>query len=263
YASPKIGADGVIYAGASNLYAIEDSVTFGYLKWEITFSGGINSAPAIGPDSVIYVFTNSGILHAIGEAPTAIEISFFMAQVNQRGVVLRWRTESESNSALWYVCKRNLKTQTVYEKIARLDGHGTTSTPHEYVYIDSNVLKGDTYSYKLRLVKTDGSTEWYGPVSATVSGVEPFLHISPNPFRDRVNIEYCIGQSAEGIELKIYDVSGRLVKNLSLGTGHSALTTAVSWDGRDNFGKLLPSGIYFCKLSQGTFTQTKKILLVR
>ncbi|MCK4395939.1 hypothetical protein KAW96_05005 [candidate division WOR-3 bacterium] len=38
-----------------------------------------------------------------------------------------------------------------------------------------------------------------------------------------------------------------LVKNFSLSTAYSSLATAVSWDGRDDFGKLLPSGIYYCK----------------
>jgi len=46
-----------------------------------------------------------------------------------------------------------------------------------------------------------------------------------------------------------------LVKNFSLSTAYSSLATAVSWDGRDDFGKLLSSGIYYCRLTQGNYTE--------
>ncbi len=67
----------------------------------------------------------------------------------------------------------------------------------------------------------------------------------------------------ESIEIKIYDVSGRLVKDFSLTTGHSSLGTAVSWDGRDNKDKKVSPGIYFVKLSSGEFVAVEKIILVK
>jgi hypothetical protein len=87
-----------------------------------------------------------------------------------------------------------------------------------------------------------------------------FLSIYPNPFTTSIAIT--ISRVSES-ELKIYDVAGRLVKDLSLTTNHSALTTAVSWDGRDDGGKTLPGGIYFCKLKTDKKIVTRKILCVR
>lgn len=94
----------------------------------------------------------------------------------------------------------------------------------------------------------------------------------PNPFSTSTTINLNLpgaqvhkstGAHAKNIELKIYDVSGKLVKDLALGTGHLALETTISWDGRDESGKLVPSGAYFYKLSTGNKSITKRMLLIR
>jgi len=89
------------------------------------------------------------------------------------------------------------------------------------------------------------------------------ISIHPNPFREKVEIKFCIGQGAEDRELKIYDVSGRVVKDFGLVTSSLNLSDVVIWDGRDDKETLLPSGVYYCRLIQGGETQTKKVLLVR
>ena len=105
---------------------------------------------------------------------------------------------------------------------------------------------------------------------------------SPNPFSTTTHISLTlpsIGHSAKGIgqktsaqcqvpsdrediALHIYDISGRLVKSFSLTTNHSALTTAVSWDGRDNAGRRVKSGVYFVSLKAGEKVLTKKLILL-
>ncbi len=101
----------------------------------------------------------------------------------------------------------------------------------------------------------------------------------PNPFSHRVEIRYCIGQSAKGnssaqehrsigaqaevLELRIYDVSGRLVKDFSLGTGHLALGNVVTWDGRDDKGEVVASGVYFLKGKIGNQEVNEQIIYLR
>ncbi|GAI19015.1 unnamed protein product, partial [marine sediment metagenome] len=98
--------------------------------------------------------------------------------------------------------------------------------------------------------------------SAVYQGLEI---ISPNPFKGKIDIRYCIGQSAEGIELKIYDTSGRLVKDFNLKSEISNLQSAVSvyWDGADDSNRKLPNGIYFCNLSIGDTGYTRKMVLLK
>jgi flagellar hook assembly protein FlgD len=90
------------------------------------------------------------------------------------------------------------------------------------------------------------------------------LSVYPNPFTSVVSVQ-CSGISeGQKISLQIYDLSGRLVKSFSLITNHLPLTTAVSWDGRDNNGKEVKSGVYFYTIKAGNdFQATQKLILIR
>jgi len=90
------------------------------------------------------------------------------------------------------------------------------------------------------------------------------LKVYPNPFNSTITISSYVPRSAGGdIELKIYDVGGRLVKRLFTwddGWGHKK----ISWDGRSSDNKQLSSGIYFCLLSwHGKIFKSVKITLMK
>ncbi|MDI6841093.1 MAG: FlgD immunoglobulin-like domain containing protein [bacterium] len=84
----------------------------------------------------------------------------------------------------------------------------------------------------------------------------------PNPFRDKTIISYLVTKLCE-VVIEVYDLSGRLVKELV----HGVLKPGqyrVSWDGRDSDDKNIPSGIYFCKLRvENFFIVSKKLILIR
>jgi flagellar hook assembly protein FlgD len=90
------------------------------------------------------------------------------------------------------------------------------------------------------------------------------LEIYPNPFSKLTYIKFQAPNSKSQVTMKIYDVSGRTVKSFNLVSILLPLASAVSWDGRDDKGKIVPSGVYFCELKVGDdFSQTKKLLLLR
>jgi hypothetical protein len=83
----------------------------------------------------------------------------------------------------------------------------------------------------------------------------------PNPFNPRTTIPFELaGRGAA--ELKIFDVAGRLVRTLLDGTYGKGPHTAA-WDGTDNRGKAVASGIYFCRLKAGVYTATTRLALIR
>ena len=84
------------------------------------------------------------------------------------------------------------------------------------------------------------------------------VQIHPNPFRRRAEIELSIAQSAERTELKIYDVSGRVVKDFKLSS--FVPSSVISWDGKDDSGRKLPAGVYFCRLENPADCVTRKIV---
>ena len=83
----------------------------------------------------------------------------------------------------------------------------------------------------------------------------------PNPFGKLTIINYQLPMPGH-TTLSIYDVSGRLVKNLVDERKVPGYYT-VSWDGKDNSGRLAPTGVYFYRLRSGECILTKKLLLLR
>jgi flagellar hook assembly protein FlgD len=64
------------------------------------------------------------------------------------------------------------------------------------------------------------------------------------------------------INVVIYDVLGRPVKNLHKDRVHSTILT-IPWDGTNNSNERLPSGIYFMKVTAGQYTQIQKVMILR
>ena len=64
------------------------------------------------------------------------------------------------------------------------------------------------------------------------------------------------------VELTLYDVAGQAVRVLDQGY-REAGTYTLSWDGRDESGRRVATGVYLYQLNAGNFTQTRKMTLLR
>jgi hypothetical protein len=84
---------------------------------------------------------------------------------------------------------------------------------------------------------------------------------SPNPFEESTEIEFVLGQSGHA-DVSVYNVGGQRVARLA-NDSYSAGPQRLSWDGRDNNGARLPSGVYFVKLQVQDFTTVRKVLLTK
>ena len=83
----------------------------------------------------------------------------------------------------------------------------------------------------------------------------------PNPFNPATRIEFGLRESVR-VSLRIYDAAGRLVRVVS-GEQLSPGRYARIWDGKDANGSGVASGVYFYRLDAGSFTETKKMVLLR
>jgi hypothetical protein len=88
----------------------------------------------------------------------------------------------------------------------------------------------------------------------------------PNPFNPSTSIAYAIpgGVDANGtqVRLQIFDIRGRVVRTL-VNTKQSAGRYAVQWDGSDDAGQPVSSGVYFYRLHTEQFSQTHKMMMVK
>ena len=92
------------------------------------------------------------------------------------------------------------------------------------------------------------------------------LHNYPNPFNPETWIPYQLAQSAE-VTLTIYDMNGRLVRHLAMGHQAAGMyrsrSRAAYWDGRNQLGEPVASGLYFYTLTAGDFTATRRMLILK
>jgi len=93
----------------------------------------------------------------------------------------------------------------------------------------------------------------------------PILQIYPNPFRQVTDIILQITDKNPGstVSLKIYDATGRLIKDFSRTTRSALRPTLIIWDGRDDSGNTVPAGVYFVYLNVGDSKRIEKVVLLR
>ena len=93
------------------------------------------------------------------------------------------------------------------------------------------------------------------PVAVNLRGA------APNPFNPRTEIRFTVAQSG-AVRLLVHDARGRLVKVLADGQ-LPAGDHALAWDGTDEAGRRLGSGVYFARLEAGGETRTSKLVMVK
>ena len=93
------------------------------------------------------------------------------------------------------------------------------------------------------------------------------LHANyPNPFNPETWIPYQLAKDSD-VTIRIYDASGRIVRTLF--TGHQTAgyylsrSEAAYWDGTNEAGEHVASGVYVCELETPTFTQTRRLVMVK
>jgi len=108
------------------------------------------------------------------------------------------------------------------------------------------------------------------PAEIVVEGVWPMPPISevrlqpnyPNPFNPGTTVMFDLPKPAS-VRIRIYDPGGRLVKRLIEDREYPEGRWEEEWDGRNESGDLVPSGIYFCVLEAAGRTDSRKMVVLR
>ena len=113
---------------------------------------------------------------------------------------------------------------------------------------------------EIQVVSADSYSLHKGSVSRTP---ETFaLHQGyPNPFNPETTISYDIS-NVGNVAIVVYDMMGREIKTLVSGY-HTPSTYQVVWNGTDNRGKIVPSGVYFYRMNSSEFTQVNKVMFLK
>ena len=112
----------------------------------------------------------------------------------------------------------------------------------------------------------NGSISLPDLVSYEIPAQSELLANYPNPFNPETWIPFRLAEDAS-VSVTIYGASGSLVRTIDVGFTPAAVyegrSDAIYWDGRNNFGEQVSSGIYFYHLNAGDFSATRKMVIVK
>ncbi|MFH0777815.1 MAG: FlgD immunoglobulin-like domain containing protein [Candidatus Eisenbacteria bacterium] len=191
--------------------------------------------------------------------PTSVVFSSVSASGRGGRVVLSWELFAPVPASSLFV----LRSESLDGEYASLDapvgrGHGAT-----YSCTDYQVTPGRTYYYKIGLLGT-AADDAYGPVEVYVESPGVVLIVQrsfPNPFNPACTIHVELLKPCR-FTVRIFDASGGLVRTLADGARESG-AYAETWNGRDDGGRDLPSGVYLCRVEADELSVARKIVLLR
>jgi hypothetical protein len=137
-------------------------------------------------------------------------------------------------------------------------------------YLDANVPAG-TYEYELTALYDGGwESEMSDPVEiihdpTNAGNILPLvteLHDNyPNPFNPETTIKFSLN-TTERTLIEVYNIKGEKVKTL-VDENLSAGQHSIIWNGTDDAGKSVSSGVYFYKIYATDYTSVKKMILLK
>jgi hypothetical protein len=88
------------------------------------------------------------------------------------------------------------------------------------------------------------------------------LSASPNPFNPRTTIRYSLAEN-NPVFLRVFDLSGALIRNLITGKIQGPGWFTADWDGLDQDGRAVGSGVYLYRIETGDYAETRRLTLIR
>ena len=213
----------------------------------------------------------------VSDITLPVELSIFTAESHIDGVLLRWRTESETNNLGFHIYRSQQKAgEYVRITLALIGGQGNTNTARDYSFVDETAQQGATYWYLIEDVDLSGIRErsdpielvWgrYGVPLSVIPTQFRLWQNYPNPFNPETWIPYQLATPAT-LVIKIYDAQGNLVRILDLGQQESGFyhsrERAAYWNGRNDAGEQGSSGIYYYHFQAGDYSATRKMLILK
>ncbi|OGU77954.1 MAG: hypothetical protein A2W11_12220 [Ignavibacteria bacterium RBG_16_35_7] len=164
-----------------------------------------NNGWAVGDSGIILHTTNGG-------NPVPVELNLFTATANGKEVILNWSTATELNNQGFEVQRKFGSNDFV--TIGSVKGHGTTTSPNNYTYVDK-LLSSGKYFYRLKQIDFGGKYEYSQTVEVNWS---PFTTYKleqnyPNPFNPKTTIGFGIPEKGN-VRLSVLNILGEEIKIL-------------------------------------------------
>ena len=216
-----------------------------------------------------------------GDISLPVELVAFTAIPFDNRVTLKWRTATEVNNLGFAIFRsegtagEDAGSSGKYIKIGFVKGAGNSGITVTYQFTDEEVEEGKAYYYYLEDIDISGVRNKNMIIKVVVRpGVSALLILRksrllqnyPNPFNPETWIPYELAADST-VSIDIYNVQGQLIRHLALKEqkAGSYLTKdkATYWDGRDEFGQKVASGIYWYRLKAGKVNAIRRMVILK
>jgi hypothetical protein len=187
-----------------------------------------------------------------------VELLAFSASINNSTVQLNWSTASELNNQGFEI-ERAIDEAENFVTVGFVNGKGNSTEINYYSFSDQPELNGvNKLYYRLKQVDFDGTFS-YSPVVNVNYDVPTAFVLNqnyPNPFNPATRISYFVPKDGF-VTLKVYDFLGREVTSL-VKEYRATGSYDVVFDASD-----IPSGTYFYNMNADSYSETKKMILLK
>ncbi len=237
---------------------IFDSTKVAGMKYCAFYISGYTSDPTVVYKSP--VDSGYSLNNLVPLAPANIA-----AKSSSQGISLTWDPPTQrDNDVLKYAVYRDVAANFTPTIPLATVNQATT-------YLDASITMGTSYYYKIVAIDNSGNV---GPFSAEISlkatNVEAVDGLPtefalrqnyPNPFNPSTQINFSLPSQAS-VKIAIYNVAGELVRTL-INDDMSAGNYRITWNGMDNNGRTISSGVYIYRMQAGKFVSARKMLLLK
>lgn len=201
------------------------------------------------------LFEVSGM--SVSSSPLPVEMTTLKASRSGKGVLLEWRTESETNNSGFEVQQKRTDGSS-WSTLSFVEGAGTVSTPQTYRYTADDLEYG-THQFRLKQVDHDGSTSTSETLRVELTLERPYKisKVYPNPIQNTGSLKLTVKES-QHVTVHLYDLLGRrqaTLLNQKINANHTQ-TMQIS-------GRTLPSGKYFLRIRGSNFATNRQLTVVQ
>lgn len=240
-------------------WIVEEVDGTGYVYFYLEIPGGKNT--------VIELKSGNG-----GNPTLPVELSTFTATISSiNNAVLTWVTQTETNVNGFYIYRNMENNLESAIMVSNLIPATNTSTQQVYQFTDKELNQTGTYYYWLMVADMDGSEGFHGPISLNyeqgglqlpeIPKFTELKNVYPNPFNPSTTISYALANS-QNVNFNIFNNRGQMVRSMELGN-KAAGNHSFVWDGCDNYGRSVSTGVYFIRMQAGSESFSKKAVLMK
>jgi len=266
--------DGRVSASDYNLYAQKINSN-GTVAWTtdgvaLCTATGNQSTVALAPDGYGGAFAawkderggNADVytqrVDAAGHTIVATLLQSYAASVSGGAIEIKWTLSEADVDIDFFVLRAEVPSAAFVEiSSSAIERNGLS-----FSWIDKDCAPGETYRYRVDVFGGRERMVLFETGSVTMPPMPTFLYQNvPNPFNPSTTIKYFVPERCR-VALEIFDVSGNVVCRLTAGDRERGLHS-VTWDGRDDTGSALSTGVYYCRLKAGRETFSRAMVLLR